>query len=60
MPIVSTLRGSFGPQGRFGKGKLGTGTTGGTITTAGGFRIHTFTGTGNSTFTPDSAGAVEY
>jgi hypothetical protein len=40
MPIVSTVRGSFGPQGRFGA-KFGA--TGGTTTTAGGYKIHTFT-----------------
>lgn len=32
--------------------------TGGTITTAGGYRIHTFTGSG--TFVPSGAGQVEY
>ena len=61
MPIVSTVRGSFGPQGRFvGGARLGVGTTGGTITTAGGFRIHTFNYTGSTqTFTPDSAGLID-
>ena len=33
--------------------------TGGTITTANGYKIHTFTTTGNSTFTPSNSGVVE-
>ena len=34
--------------------------TGGTITTAGGYRIHTFTTTGNSIFTATASSLVEY
>lgn len=45
MPIVSSVRGSFGSQGRFGKSPFIA--TGGTITTAGGFKIHTFAYTGS-------------
>jgi len=61
MPFIASARGSFGPQGRFGrKASLGLGTSGGTITTAGGYRIHTFTTVGNSTFTPSGSGEVEY
>ena len=60
MPIVSTVRGSYGSQGRFNNRKIGLGSTGGTITLSGGYRIHTFTGTGESTFTPDARGTVEY
>jgi hypothetical protein len=45
MPIVSSVRGSFGSQGRFGKAPFIA--TGGTITTAGGFKIHTFSYTGS-------------
>lgn len=61
MPFVSSVRGTFGPQSE-NKG-VGVGTaiaeifranpnaiSGGTLTTAGGFRIHTFTDAGNSTF----------
>ena len=57
MPIVSTVRGSFGSQGRFSRNRIGVAATGGTITTAGGYRIHTFvTGArtgGTFTFTPN-------
>ena len=58
MPFVSSVRGSYGSQGkrRVQTGRMGAGTTGGTITTSGGYRIHTFTGAGTSTFTPDDAG----
>ena len=63
MPFISSVRGSYGAQGRFGK-KAGILATGGTITTAGGFRIHTFqTGSqsGNTfTFAPNGTGDVEY
>ena len=62
MPFVSSVRGSYGSQGRrkTQSGRLGTGSTGGTITTAGGYRIHTFTAVGTSTFTADDSGNVEY
>jgi len=45
MPFVSSVRGSYGVQSRRPRqtGRIGTGSTGGTITTAGGYRIHTFT-----------------
>jgi hypothetical protein len=59
MPIVSTVRGSFGAQGRLGA-KFGS--TGGIITVAGGYRIHTFTlaeSATNLTFS-GGAGTVEY
>ena len=60
MPFISTVRGVHGSQRIFGrKVGLGLGSLGGTITTAGGYRIHTFTSVGNSTFTPDSTGTVE-
>ena len=61
MPFISSVRGSYGAQGRFGRRKLiGVGSTGGTITTAGGYRIHTFTTTGASAFVADGPGTVEY
>jgi hypothetical protein len=61
MPFISSVRGSYGAQGRFGRARsVGLGSTGGTITTAGGYRIHTFTTVGSSTFTPDATGNVEY
>lgn len=54
MPFVNSVRGSFGVQGRFGAKKLGAGSTGGTITTSGGYRIHRFDYNGaNQTFTAD-------
>lgn len=62
MPFISSVRGSYGAQGRFGlrAGMLNT-STGGTITTSGGYRIHTFqyaqTGTA---FVPSGTGTVEY
>jgi hypothetical protein len=62
MPFVSSVRGSYGTQGRRRPqtGRIGTGTTGGSITEAGGYRIHTFTSVGTSTFIPDQGGPVEY
>ena len=60
MPFISSVRGSYGSQGRFGRilASLAT-STGGTITTAGGFRYHTFTTVGSSTFTPSGSGNIE-
>ena len=65
MPFISSVRGSFGPQGRFSRKKpMGATSTGGTITTSGSYRIHTFvTGSqsGNTfTFTADGSGPIEY
>ena len=62
MPFISSVRGSYGPQGRFGRARgIGAGSTGGTITTAGGYRIHTFLiGQSGTNFTADGAGVVEY
>jgi len=62
MPFISSVRGSYGVQSRRRgqTGRLGSGSTGGTITTAGGYRIHTFTATGTSTFTADDSGTIEY
>lgn len=62
MPFISSVRGSYGPQGRFGRTIAALATsTGGTITTSGAYRIHTFqyaqTGTA---FTPSGSGDVEY
>ena len=54
MPIITTIRGNLRP---FGMG--GFSATGGTITTSGGYRIHTFTTVGSSTFTPIGTGTVE-
>ena len=58
MPIITTIRGNIRP---FGKARgIGLASTGGTITTVGGYRIHTFTTPGNNTFTADTSGQVEY
>lgn len=57
MPIVSTVRGSFGAQGRFGRGRSA---IGGTITNVGGYQIHAFTTVGSATFTPSFSGTIEY
>ena len=49
MPFISSTRGSYGPQS--GKGRRGPNfllITGGTITTGGGYRIHTFTSSGQN------------
>ena len=54
MPFVSSVRGNFGLQKKpfpISDGRGSASSTGGTITTAGGYRIHTFTSVGNSTFT---------
>jgi hypothetical protein len=61
MPFISSVRGNYGPQGRFGRALGLASSTGGTITTAGGYRIHTFlladTGTN---FVSSGSGTVEY
>jgi hypothetical protein len=53
MPFISSVRGSFGSQSklkaRANSAMLST-PTGGSITTSGGYRIHTFTTVGNNTF----------
>lgn len=46
MPFISSVRGSFGVQSKSKRGGSKFMITGGTITTAGGYRIHTFTSTG--------------
>ena len=54
MPFVSSVRGNFGLVKRpfpISDGKVSTGSSGGSITTAGGYQIHTFTSTGAATFT---------
>ena len=59
MPFISSVRGSYGAQGRFGK-KAVRG-LGGTITEAGGYTIHTFNFADSGTaFTSPSAQSVEY
>lgn len=66
MPFVSSVRGNFGPQrrGRIAGDPLNKfGITGGTITTAGGYRIHTFTTAGSDSFNTTPWGTtinVEY
>ena len=56
MPFVSSVRGNFGPQAKNkrngGKGDI----SGGTITTAGGYKIHTFTTVGASEFNVENYG----
>lgn len=60
MPFISSVRGSYGAQGRFGRaGSPLLTSTGGTITTAGGYRIHTFTTVGSSTFTASGTGNIQ-
>ena len=54
MPFVSSVRGNFGLAKRpfpISDGKVSTGSSGGSITTAGGYQIHTFTSPGAATFT---------
>ena len=50
MPFISSVRGSYSAIGRGARGVSGDDLklqiTGGTVTTAGGYRIHTFTGPG--------------
>ena len=54
MPFVSSVRGSFGLQKRpfpnLNINSSNSSITGGTITTAGGYRIHTYTSAGTSSF----------
>jgi len=44
MPFINSVRGNFGAQGKLKSrlGRLGSNSTGGSITTSGGYRIHTF------------------
>lgn len=49
MPFISSVRGSYGPNSNKNKGNVGDSITGGDITFAGGYKIHTFTTTGTST-----------
>ena len=61
MPFISSVRGSFGAQSRL-RGFIPrlSNSTGGTITTSGAYRIHSFTTLGNSTLDLQGAGTVEY
>ena len=63
MPFVSSVRGTFGSQSRLRKNwnsAMLSQVTGGSITTAGGYRIHRFDYTGGTqTFTPYAIGPVE-
>ena len=57
MPYIETIRNMFTPFG----GVISLAASlGGAITTAGGYRIHTFTTVGNSTFTASASGSVQY
>ena len=63
MPIITTIRGNLRPFGKRHIPSLGLGSTGGTITTSGGYRIHTFSsgiqaGT-TGTFFADAEGLVD-
>lgn len=59
MPFISSVRGSYGAQGRFGR-KILKG-LGGTITEAGGYTIHTFNFADSGTaFTSGISQTVEY
>ena len=58
MPTITTIRGNISPFGKRFNPLLNS--TGGTITIAGGYRIHTFTTVGTSTFTPGASTSVEY
>lgn len=63
MPFVSSVRGNFGPVAKNKRNGGKFDISGGTITTAGGYRIHTFTTVGNSTFSAENYGlpfSVEY
>lgn len=59
MPFISSLRGSFGPQGRFGRSVDLAASTGGTITISGNYRYHTFMSVGNGTFVASAPGTLE-
>jgi hypothetical protein len=61
MPFISSVRGSHGAQSRL-RGFIPrrANSTGGTITTSGAYRIHTFTTVGNSTLGLIGTGTVEY
>jgi hypothetical protein len=48
MPFISSIRGSFGPQSKSKRNGSKFMIAGGDVTTAGGYRIHTFTTVGNN------------
>jgi len=56
MPFISSVRGSFGPQSKSKRNGSQFMITGGTTTTAGGYRIHDFTTVGSTTFDVSSFG----
>jgi hypothetical protein len=60
MPFISSVRGSYGAQSRFIKKAGLFGSSGGTITTAGPYTVHTFTTVGTTTFNAAGLGSVEY
>lgn len=65
MPFISSVRGSFGAQARLTKNfnaQMRAAVTGGTITTSGGYRIHTFqyAQTGTALVLPAGGLQVEY
>ena len=62
MPFISSVRGSYGPQSRSRKNlnsSILSRITGGSVTTAGGYRIHTFTSTGQNSFDLSQSGGAE-
>ncbi len=61
MPFINSVRGSFGAQSKLrNKNNRGFASTGGLITLSGGYRIHTFSTVGSSTFVPGEPMIVEY
>ncbi len=62
MPFISSVRGSYGAQGRFGKKAatgVGLGSTGGATTVVGEYRYHAFTSVGNTSFTAAQSGLID-
>ena len=57
MPIITTIRGNLRPFGK--RATFLRDSTGGTISTAGAYRVHTFSSIGTTNFNAGASGSVE-
>jgi hypothetical protein len=58
MPFINSVRGTFGPSGRFGSSLGSVVASGGTITTYSTYKVHTFNNSGTFTLSSVPAGAT--
>ena len=59
MPFISSVRGSYGAQGRFSRGIMGISATGGSTVTSGGYKYHLFSSVGTTSFVSTSSGTIQ-